>query len=82
MLHEKNGHVALVANAADVAGEFGDFVMIEAAGRLVEQKKARPAGERTGQFDTLERAEGKAGNRLVRDALQTAWKRAAEGAAK
>src|SRR5437016_4641137 len=62
MLDEQHGELALVADAADQAAEVFDLDVIEAAGRLVEQKKLGLRGERAGKLDALLHAERKIGN--------------------
>src|SRR3546814_4728194 len=70
MLHEQDGHAAVVADLPDQAAEFVDLLVIETAGGFVEEEQARPAGQCTRQFDTLLRAERQAGDRQVGDIAQ------------
>src|SRR5262245_21699678 len=53
MLDQQHRDVALVADAADQAAELLDFVMIEAAGGLIEQQQFRRGRERARKLDPL-----------------------------
>ena len=65
MLDQQDGDAALVADAADQLAEPVDLVVIEAAGRLVEQQQLRLGGERARELDALLRAERQVGDRAV-----------------
>ena len=70
MLDQQDGHLALVANAADQVAEHVDFLVVEAAGGLVEQQDLRIGGERARQFDALLGAERQAGDRGMGDVVE------------
>lgn len=53
MLDQQNGDAAVVADLADQVAENVDFLVIEAAGGLVEQQDLRLGGQRARQFDAL-----------------------------
>ena len=57
MLDQQHGDAAAVADRLDLAAQAIDLLVIEAAGRLVEQQQLRLAGQRARQFDALLRAE-------------------------
>ena len=67
MLDQQDGDVALVADAADQLAEPVDFVVVEAAGRLVEQQELRPRRQRARKLDALLQAERKVGDAAMRD---------------
>ena len=67
MLHEQHRELQLLAQAADQALQLLDFLVVEAARGLVEEEQAWLRGERAGELDSLERAEGEAGRRPVPD---------------
>ncbi len=70
MLDQEDGDVALVANPADQVAEHMDFLVVEAAGRLVEQQDLRFGGQRARQFDAFLGAERQAGNRDMGDVVK------------
>ena len=53
MLDQQHGDAAAVADRLDLAAQAIDFLVIEAAGRLVEQQQPRLARQRARQFDAL-----------------------------
>ena len=57
MLHQQHRGAELVADAPDERGKRLDFLVIQAAGRLVEQKQFRPACQRAAEFHALLGAE-------------------------
>jgi len=70
VLDEEDRQLALVAQPPDQADELVDLLVVEAAGGLVEQQQARPAGERSRELDALQRPVRKAGRpalRVLRD---------------
>ena len=67
MLDQQHGDIAVVANPADQVAEDVDFLMVEAAGRLVEQQYLGLRGKRPRQLDALLGAERQAGNDGMRD---------------
>ena len=70
MLDQQHRDAALVADAADELAELVDLVVIEAAGRLVEQQQLRLGRERARQLDALLRAEGQAGDAACATSLE------------
>ena len=70
MLDQQHGHVAVVANPADQVAEHVDFLVVEAAGGLVEQQDLRLGSQRARQFDALLGAERQAGNHGVGDVVE------------
>ncbi len=70
MLDQQDGHVALVANPADQVAEHVDFLVVEAAGGLVEQQDLRIRGQRARQLDAFLGAERQTGNRDVGDGVK------------
>ena len=70
MLDQQDGHLAVVANAADQVAEHVDFFVVEAAGGLVEQQDLRIGGERARQLHAFLGAERQAGNRDVGDVFE------------
>ena len=66
VLHEQDGQLELVAQAADECAQALDLLVVQAAGGLVEQEQPGPGGERPRQLDPLERAEGQARGGPVR----------------
>ena len=70
MLDEQHRDAAVGADLADELAELADLVMVEAAGRLVEEEELRLAGERAGELDALLRAERQAGDRPARPPLE------------
>ena len=70
MFDQQHGHLALVANAADQVAEHMDFLVVEAAGGLVEQQDLRIGGQRARQLDALLGAERQAGNRDMGDVFE------------
>ena len=67
MLDQQHGDIAVVANPPDQVAEDVDFLMVEAAGRFVEQQYLGLRGQRARQLDALLGAERQAGNDGVRD---------------
>ena len=63
MLDQQHGDVALVADAADQVAEHMDFLVVEAAGRLVEQQDLGLGRQRARQLDALLGAERQSGHR-------------------
>ena len=57
MLDQQDGDVRGRRGCADQLAEPWDLLVIEAAGRLVEQEQLRLGGERARQLDPLLRAE-------------------------
>ena len=53
VLDQQHGDVALVADAADQLAEHVDLLVVEAAGRLVEQQQLRLGRERARELDAL-----------------------------
>ena len=61
MLDQQHGDLPLVAHPADQGAELADLLVVEPAGRLVEQQQLRLRGEGAGQFDPLAGAERQPG---------------------
>ncbi len=61
---------SLVAQPPDQRAELGDLLVVEPAGRLVEQQQLGPRCERARQFDPLAGAERQAFGQFVRDGAQ------------
>ena len=61
VLDEQDREVVLLADPADQLAERLDLLVVEPAGRLVEQEQAGPCDEGAGELDPLERAERKPG---------------------
>ena len=70
MLDQQHGDVAVVADAADQVAEHVDFLVVEAAGGLVEQQDLRLGRQRARQLDALLGAERQPGHHGVRDVLE------------
>ena len=70
MLDQQQRHPALVADASEQLAEFVDFVVIEAAGGLIEQQQLRPRGQRPRQLDAFLRPERQIGDAAVRHLAQ------------
>ena len=70
VLDQQDGHAALVPDGPDQPGQRPDLLVVEPRRRLVEQEEPGLAGQRPGELDALERAEGEAGGRMVRHALE------------
>jgi hypothetical protein len=70
MLDQQDGHVAVVADPADQVAEHVDFLVIEAAGGLVEQQDLRLGRQRARQLDALLGTERQAGHHGVGDAVE------------
>jgi len=70
MFDKQDGDLAVVAYPADQIAERMDLLVVEAAGRLVEQQDLRIGRERARQFDALLGAERQAGNRDVGDVIK------------
>jgi hypothetical protein len=70
MFDQQNGDVALVANPSDQIAEYVDFLVVEAAGGLVEQQDLRVGGERARQLDAFLGAERQPGHRDMGDVVE------------
>ena len=70
MFDQQHGHLALVADPADQVAEHVDFLVVEAAGRLVEQQDLRIGRQRARQLDAFLGAERQAGNRDMGDVFE------------
>ncbi len=70
MLDQEHGDVVLVANSSDQATKTLDLVVIEAAGRLIQQQKPRPRHKRAGKLDPFLQAERQVRDRLRGDLTQ------------
>ena len=70
VLHDEDGQAVAVPDGRDEPGEGIDFLVVEAGGRLVEEKEPGPAGEGSRELDALERAEGEAGGRMLGHVLE------------
>ena len=53
VLHEEHGELEVVADLADELAEVGDLLVVQPAGRLVQQKEARLRHERASELDAL-----------------------------
>ena len=65
VLDEEHGQLEPVTRAGDEGGEPLDLLVAQPAGRLVEEEQPRLGGERTGQFDPLQRRVRQARGRVV-----------------
>jgi len=71
VLDEQDGHVELVADAADELGELVRLLRIHAGSRLVEHQELRMRRQRAGDLQPALLAVGQAGGQLVLHILQT-----------
>ena len=67
VLDEEDGHLEGLANPADQRPELHHFLVIQPAGRLVEQQQPRARGKCARQLDPLHRPEGEASCRPLCD---------------
>jgi hypothetical protein len=67
VLDEEDGQLERAPHPPDQRPELLDFLVVQSAGRLVEQEQAGAGGERPRQLDALHRSERKPGGRAVRD---------------
>ena len=67
VLDEEHGEVEVVAHLRDERAELRDLLVVEAAGRLVEQQEPRLGRERARELDALQRPERQSGDRPARD---------------
>jgi hypothetical protein len=70
MLDQEHGHLALVADVVDQIAKHIDFLVIEAAGRLVEQQDLRIGRERSRQLDAFLGTKRKSGDGFMCDAFE------------
>ena len=71
VLDEQDRQLEVVAQAADQRRELPDLLVVEPAGRLVEQEQPRPGRERAGQLDALLHAVRELARRPVRETGKT-----------
>ncbi len=70
MLDQQHRNFTVIADFADQIAEHVDFLVIEAAGRLVEQQDLGVCGQSARQFDALLGAERQSRDHGVGDALE------------
>src|SRR6185312_11271315 len=70
MLDKEHSEIAVAADLPDQVAEDVDFLVVEAAGRLVEQQDLRVCGERAGELDALLGAKRQARHRGMRHAFE------------
>ena len=70
MLDQKHGDLAVVADAADQVAEHMDFLMVQAAGGLVQEQDLGIGGKRAGKLDALLGTERQAGDGGMADVLE------------
>ena len=58
VLDEQHGQLVVRRGRADELAELADLLVVEAAGRLVEQQQPRPRDQRAGELDALQRPVG------------------------
>src|SRR5262245_40878358 len=70
VLDEEDREVVLLADPSDQAGELPDLLVVQAAGRLVEEQQPRLGDERPRELDPLLRPERQARDRESRDVAE------------